>query len=464
MFLRNCRRVLTTFFLLLVLTYVIGFFVKNPTPVDLDPVDNPKFTQGFYFGASTSAHQVEGDNHNQWTEWEVRASNRLASAANPNSDFGAGKGHLPDWESIQPDAKKPENYISAKAVDHFHRYRVDMMLASSIGLTAFRFSLEWSRLEPAEDVFDESAFAHYREMIQQARAAGLEPFVGLWHWTEPLWFSKKGGWRSKDSPMIFSSYVRKVKEELGRDIRYWIPLNEIDVFAANSFLMGIWPPQKRNVFAYRKVIGHLVQAHKSAFDILKDGASCQVGSALSYTNYEPAPGILRPISNIIVRIADSLLNHRTRKQIAGSSDFMGLNYYMRCRIDGWRLFIADSPVPRSDMGWELYPPGILLALRAMKRYAKPVYILESGLADAKDVHRAWYIKATLGYVALALSEGVDVRGYFHWSLLDNFEWDKGFWPRFGLIAVDRNTMNRSIRSSAWTYSAIIKNTRTGETP
>jgi len=417
------------------------------------------FPEGFYFGASTSAHQVEGRSYNQWTKWEKENADRLASEASPLSNFGGGKATVPNWEIIKFQAKDKENYISGTAIDHYNKYPEDLAIAKKIGLNAYRFSLEWSRIEPEEGKFDSSEIEHYRQMIRTVRLLGMEPFVGLWHWTEPLWFTKKGGWESREAIGYFEHYVKKVMENLRNEVNYWIPVNEIEIYAGMSYFLGLWPPQKRNFFAYRKVTRNLIKAHEAAYYIIKENSDAKVGSALNYTYFQPAGGLSKPFNIYISRFANRHLNQHTRKSINNTSDFHGLNYYQRCVIRGTKIFYAKEKVPRSDMGWELYPQGILFVLRDLKKYKKPIIVTENGLADAQDKYRVWYIKSTLGYIAQAIQEGIDVKGYFYWSLLDNFEWDKDFWPQFGLIYVDRNTKERTIRPSALEYAKIIQESK-----
>jgi beta-glucosidase len=453
-------RVLNRFIVFLVFLTLPSFLFDKPSLEGPSAAQDPRFPKDFYFGAASSSHQVEGGTSNQWTKWERANAERLAKEASPNSGFGGGKGTAPNWELIKLQAKNPENYISGIAVDHYHRYGEDLTIAQALGLNACRFSLEWSRIEPAEGRFDFAEIEHYRQMIRRVRSMGIEPFVGLWHWTEPLWFTERGGWESIDALNYFSSYVRKVIEELGTEAKYWIPVNEIETYAGASYLLGLWPPQKRNLFSYDKVTHNLIEAHREAYKIIKaSNKNAQVGSALSYTFFQAAEGILKPLNNLVARLADWHLNHHIRKSIVGDSDFLGMNFYQRCVIQGATIFYSKGDVPRSDMGWELYPQGILFALRELRKYKKPIFITENGLADSQDKFRAWFIRTTLGYVFQAISEGIDIKGYFYWSLLDNFEWDKGFWPAFGLVHVNRQTLERSVRPSAWEFARIIRSSR-----
>ncbi len=398
------------------------------------------FPPGFWWGASTSAHQVEGGNHNDWSEWEHRQAKRLAT-------------HGGDY----PGAREPENYISGAAADHWHRYAADLSLAQEIGLNAYRFSVEWSRIEPHEGQFNQAALDHYHRVVVAAKKRGLEPFVGLWHWTLPPWLARQGGWRKQSTIKAYARFTRVVVEALGPEVKYWVTLNEPEVYAENVYQTGRWLAQRRNGFLYVWSLRNLATAHKRAYRIIKASyPGAWVGLAKHNIYFEAANR--RRINQLVVWYSNRFWNRQFVSWVKRQSDFIGLNYYFHSRMNLWRSQNKNERV--SDMGWELYPKGIYhLAMDLARKYRKPIVILEHGLADAGDKHRAWYIKETLRYVLRAINDGADVRGYFHWSLLDNFEWDSGFWPRFGLIAVDYKTQKRTVRPSAHVLSEIIKTGR-----
>jgi len=237
------------------------------------------------------------------------------------------------------------------------------------------------------------------------------------------------------------------------DVKFWITVNEPLVLASNSYFKGIWPPQKKSFFKYITTIRHLARAHKMAFRAVKKiNPEANIGIAKNNIYFEAVPGLL---NKILKTGADWWCNFHFLNKIRHYQDFIGLNYYFHNRVDGG--FNKNINTITTDIGWELYPEGIYQVLCDLKKYKKPVYITEHGLADAKDIKRTRYIKESLKGVSRAISEGIDCRGYFHWSLLDNFEWDKGFWPRFGLIKVDYDTMQRIIRPSAYKFAEICKN-------
>jgi len=394
-----------------------------------------KFPKGFLWGAATSAHQVEGGNNNDWTEWEKENAGRLAREA---------KNRWQPWQQEKfPEMLRPENYVSGRACGHYNLFREDFDLAKSLGHSAYRLSLEWSRIEPEEGKFNEEEIEHYRQVLSALKERGLEPFVTLWHWTNPLWFSRLGGWRNLKAEKYFQRYCRKITKAFGNLARFYITLNEPDIYIMNSYQRGIWPPQKRNFGLVKVVLRNLVRAHKLAYEAIHESAAgAQAGIAKNNVYFSGWP---------LSFLADFLWNHQILIRIRNHQDFIGLNYYFH------RHFSKNEDKEITDMGWEIYPEGIYRVLKGLKKYGKPVYVTENGLADAEDGKRKDFIKNHLIWIHKAIQEGVDVRGYFHWSLLDNFEWDKGFWPRFGLFEVNYQTLERRKRPSADYYASICQN-------
>src|SRR3989338_9923295 len=187
--------------------------------------ENMKFPKDFFWGAATSSHQVEGNNHNDWSVWEKENAERLSQKSG---------GKYP-----------PENFISGGACDHYNRYKEDFDIAKSLGHNAHRFSIEWSRVEPEEGKFNEKELEHYRDVVQALRERDMEPFVTLWHWTLPLWLRDKGGVLAEYFPARFSRYVERVCHHIGKDVQFWITVNEPEIYALNSYVRGKWPPQKK---------------------------------------------------------------------------------------------------------------------------------------------------------------------------------------------------------------------------
>lgn len=407
-----------------------------------------RFPRGFLWGAATSSHQVEGATFNDWSEWEKKHAERLAHESH-------GKfSHLSNWEDIKPLAEDPANYISGAACDHYNRFREDFDIAKSLGHNAHRLSLEWSRIEPEKGVFDKEAIAHYREVIQSLRERGLEPFVTLWHWTNPVWLANMGGPANRRFAEHFENYARFVVRELGDLVTFWMTLNEPTSVIGSSYITGQWPPQKKSKLTALRVYHILAATHKRAYHAIREiNPYAQVGFGNILHSYEPYHK--HSFFDVLaINFAHFFTNRYMMVLTANHHDYLAVQYYFHNRFKFPRkVHLGDKPV--SDLGWEIYPKGIYNVLKEMSRYGLPIYITENGLADAKDEKRGDFITEHLEWIQHAIAEGVPVKGYFYWSLLDNFEWDKGFWPRFGLVHVDFITQKRTIRESARKYAEIV---------
>lgn len=408
------------------------------------------FPKHFFWGASTAAHQVEGSSLNQWTVWELAHAKELAQTAHQRLS------NLPSWNEVKIHAEDPENYVSGKGVEHYKRYEQDFDILQKLNMNAFRFGIEWSRIEPEEGKWDEAEIEHYRKYIQGLRERRIEPFANLWHWTMPTWFTEKGGFKYRRNLKYFERFIRKVAVDLTEDLTYIITLNEPNVYATFSYAIGEWTPQEKDPLSTARVYLNLIKAHKRAYKILKKHKPMlQIGLAPQLANIQAK----RP-HNFIDTVTTKWMRYywnwwflnRCRKQ----QDFIGFNYYFS---DYYRGLWRDNPkVPVNDLGWYMEPEGLYpLLLRLWAHYKKPIYITENGVADESDEYRRWWLEETIVAMQKALSEGVDLRGYLHWSLLDNFEWKYGWWPKFGLVAVDRkHDMKRTIRPSAKWFAERIK--------
>jgi beta-glucosidase len=413
------------------------------------------FPKHFFWGASTAAHQVEGGNHNQWTVWELAHASESAQSAHRRLSW------LPAWDNIKDQAEEPDNYVSGAGVEHYQRYKEDFDLLEELNLNAFRFSIEWSRLEPEEGKWDEQEIAHYKKYIAELRRRKIEPFINIWHWTVPVWFAEKGAFEKKENIKYFERFVKKVAEELCEDIEYVITLNEPNVYASFSYLTGEWTPNVKNVMRFATVYWNLTRTHRRAYDILKKyRPGIQVGVAAQLANIQAKrPQSIR--DEISTKWMRYFWNWWFLKRIRRHQDFIGLNYYFADYYQGFGK-TKNPKVPLNDLGWYMEPEGIYpILLRTWARFKKPIFITENGLADSQDQYRRWWIEETIVAMEKALSEGVDLRGYMHWSLLDNFEWSSGWWPKFGLVEVDRaHGMKRTIRPSARWFASIIKKIQT----
>lgn len=408
-----------------------------------------KFPSSFLWGASTAAHQVEGDNHNQWTVWELENASRLAKeAGGKNNPVSIAKTELSIWPEVKDMATDPENYISGRGVDHYNLYKQDFKLLKGLNLNALRFSIEWSRIEPENGKWDQNEIDHYHDYIDELIKQGIEPVLNIWHWTMPLWFCEVGEFSKRSNIKYFERFVDKIIEEYGSKVRYIITINEANTYVMMSYIMGMWPPMKKNVFSAIFVYYNLTLAHKKAYKLIKSkNPNLQVGLAHQGAVNRPVHKF-NPIEMIIAWGSDYFWYGWFYSRCRKYQDFVGSNFYQSNYIDGFKISNPSKPV--SDIGWYLEPGAIeYIITKLYKKYKKPVLITENGVADIKDEFRQWWINETIIGMQNAMDNGVEMLGYLHWSLLDNFEWAEGWWLKFGLIEVDRkNDMKRTTRPSA----------------
>jgi len=394
-----------------------------------------RFPPGFLWGAATAAHQVEGGN--RWNDW---------------------------WQYEQ-DGRLP--FKSGIACDQLARYESDFDMARDMGHNCHRFSIEWSRIEPRDGEFSPDALDLYARIVAALRDRGLEPVVTLQHFTLPAWFAAGGGWERKDAADRFARYVCHVVARLGPSVTYWLTINEPTVYVLQGYINGVWPPMRSRAWVRAaRVLRHLARAHVAAFDAIK---VLQPRAMVSFAHnalwIEPCNPDRR-LDRLAARVRDYVYNRAFFRLIgasatsAGSLDYVGLNYYTRCcvRFSGWgptsllgRACAFDHHAhagPRSDMGWEIHPRGLAGVLQEFRSLRLPIFVTENGIATEDDTLRCRFIEAHVEVLADTIASGVDVLGYIHWSLLDNYEWDRGTTPRFGLAAVDYASQVRTPRASA----------------
>lgn len=395
------------------------------------------FPNNFLWGTATSSHQVEGWNdHNDWWLWEQEP------------------GTIVDGQ------------VSGRAADHYNLYKQDIQIIEKLNQNSYRFSLEWSRIMPEPDVFNEREIKHYISVLEELKKHNIKTMVTLFHFTLPIWFSQMGGFEKKKNIKYFLNYIKTITRRVEHLVDFWITINEPNVYTLMSYGLGLWPPGKTSVLDAYKVFDNLAYAHKEAYEIIREnenfkkipiGFSGNIGSYYSYDKYSFSQWMT-------IKMVNYTWNHWFLEKTQYHNDFVGVNYYTHQRIRDIRLrnlaqsftIIPNEDREMTDMDWEIYPPGIFEALIEMNKHGLPIYVTENGISTINDHRRARYIVSYLKELYHAIKAGVDVRGYFYWSLLDNFEWDKGFLPRFGLVEVDYKTLKRKIRPSAKLYAQICR--------
>ncbi|MFY9588231.1 MAG: glycoside hydrolase family 1 protein [Actinomycetota bacterium] len=417
------------------------------------------FPDGFLWGAATSAHQIEGGNSNSdWWEHE----------------------RAPGTNAQEP---------SGLACDSYNRFGEDWALAASSGMNAVRFSIEWARIEPSPGEFSTAALDHYRDVIGTARDRGLTTSVTLHHFTNPLWFARGGGWDSAEAPEAFARYAKTASSALGDLLQIVNTINEPSVLAVVGHVMGYFPPRIQDIPTSHRVTVNLLRAHAAAAEQIHAGSDAQAGLALSVMEYVPiedTPAGRRARDYMRHWWAgawiDAVRDGRTTgleipdEEIHGlkaASDFVGIQYYT-CLMVGTGAeggasarLPEQAPIPdipedvrtgarRTQMHWAWHPEGFGRVIDEVAEAGLPMYITENGIATADDGERVEFVDLHLRQVHAAIERGRDVRGYFYWSLLDNFEWNEGYGPTFGLIAVDRSTMERSPKPSLSWYGNVAR--------
>lgn len=406
------------------------------------------FPKKFLWGASISTHQAEGGNHNQWSIWELETARTKAARAQYNY------GHLENWKNIKDTTKNPANYVSGDAARHYELYLEDFMLAKKLNFNVLRSGIEWSRIEPEAGQFNEAAILHYKKYFTHLNKLGITPVITLWHWTFPEWFAVKGGFEKRRNIKYFSRYIQYVTEQLGEFFEYVITINEPTVYAAMSYHERRWPPEQGSLFMMHRVLVNLGRAHRKSYKIIKrHKPDSKIGIAHHCTYYYPGDDSW--LSKLSATVCNYMMNYFFINLVKKTQDFMGLNFYFANRMIGTRVHNPNDPV--NDLGWDMQPDKLGLMAEALyQKYQLPILITESGVADSEDVNRKWWISESIKSINEALKRGNKFMGYIHWSLLDNFEWAEGFWPRFGLIEIDYKNQKRTIRPSAQWYGRMIK--------
>jgi beta-glucosidase len=405
---------------------------------------------GFLLGTATAAHQIEGGLSNDWTDWEA-------------SSYPDGRPHIRDRDTSQI------------GDGSWTRWPQDIAALRHLGANAYRFSIEWSRLEPEDGVWDPTAIANYRAQLEALHAAGITPVVTLYHFTFPKWVAAKGGWEWRDPQRgvveAMAEFAAKLGDEYGDLVDLWCTVNEPNVIAFESYLWGEYPPGAQDITRMAYVYLETMKAHAKMTDALRahdkvdadaDGHPTLVGLAVHTAIMEPASA--NTLDTALAGLTDDITNELIPRAVAtgrvrldvpgtisideevpglkGSFDYLGINYYTRYFV---RFDLSDPSLSKQfwapghvadDLGFERYPEGLYRFLVRMGRWGWPIYVLENGVADAAGDSRPEFLRAHLWALEQAAATGVDVRGYFYWTLADNFEWNIGYFARNGLFKVE----------------------------
>jgi beta-glucosidase len=380
----------------------------------------------FLFGAATAAHQIEGGNVNS------------------------------DWWAFEHDPESGCLDVSGDACDSFHRWGEDLDLVERIGLDAYRFSVEWARIEPEPGEFSKAALDHYRRIVDSCRRRGLVPVVTLHHFTLPRWLAERGGFEAPDVVDRLGAYAEVVGDALGDGIGLACTINEPNIVAVMGYLLGVFPPKVRDRLRFEAVSATMRRAHRAMVDALRAGPGAYpVGLTLSMAELEAVEGGEAQLARAVEHLEDAYL-----RELRGD-DFVGVQCYTRLR------FGPDGPVDvpegarRTKMGYEYRPEALEHTVRRAAAVSGiPVVVTEMGISTDDDAERVEFIDAAFAGVRACLLDGLDVRGLFYWTLLDNFEWSSGYAQPFGLVGCDRSTFERRPKPSAVHLGELVATWRT----
>jgi beta-glucosidase len=404
-----------------------------------------RFPKGFLWGAATAAHQVEGGNTNS-DAWLLE--------------------HVDGTIYSEP---------SGDACDHYHRYRDDITLLAALGFNSYRFSIEWARIEPEDGEFSLAQLDHYRRMLAACHEQGLKPVVTFHHFTSPRWVAARGGWESPETAVLFSRYCERAVRHLGDLIAVACTINELNLpillqqsgflHSDEAILTAPWRRAAANALGIQPEVFSsfpfcvrsgsvevLLEAHRLGAQALRAGGQFGVGMTIAIVDLQAEPGAEEARERAVAESYDTFL------EAARADDFVGVQCYTRGRIGPAGPLPPDPGAEFTQMGYEFWPDAVEASVRHASAVARvPIIVTENGTATEDDSRRIAYVESALSGVARCLRSGIDLRGYFYWSLLDNFEWLFGYAPKFGLIAVDRKTQRRIVKSSAVWLGRIARN-------
>jgi len=422
---------------------------------EVSAMETVKFSKDFMLGVASSSTQIEGGITNStWYEW-CRKRNLF----------------------------RQDTCI--RGCDHWNRVQEDTGILKSLHVRTYRMSLEWSRIEPRAGEYSEEAIRHYREEIELLLQNGIKPLVTLHHFSDPLWFEKLGGWRDPRNAVFFIRYTEYVVGKLGDLVSDWVTFNEPNVYVVFGYLLGVFPPGVRSLRLSCEVAAQLIRTHTEIYGLIHKiradrnfAGETKVGTAIHFRIFDAITPKGRKTAALVDHmfhelyaegmIAGRLLWPLPKKEAKIKkglyADFFGINYYTRNIVEFaldpsnyFYKFLNDDRLDKSDLGWDIYPEGIYrVCKKYYPKYKLPVYITENGIADEADSRRPKFIADHLAYLAKAIGEGIPVERYYHWSYLDNYEWNEGEDARFGLYHCDFETQKRTARRSAKLYARICR--------
>jgi beta-glucosidase len=376
----------------------------------------PAFPDGFRWGTATAAHQIEGGNwNNDWWRWE----------------------HTPGSGCKES---------SGDACDSWNRWPEDVALLRELGFTDYRFSIEWSRIEPEDGEHSVAALDRYARQCEALLEAGIEPVVTFHHFTTPRWLADQGGWTNPVTADRFADFCERSARHLAGVMRRACTINEPNIVATIGYLLGAFPPGQQDRALRHTANEVFVDAHRKAVEAIRSAApGVPVGLTLSMDDYQAVDGGEAKRDQIRRSMEDVFL------EATAGDDFVGVQTYSRSRIGPDGRVPAEEGVPTLIMGYEYYPQALEATIRRawdVTRGEVPILVTENGIGTDDDAQRMAYVRTALEGVLACLADGIDVRGYTYWSLLDNFEWAFGYGPRFGITDCDRNTFARTPKASA----------------
>jgi beta-glucosidase len=382
------------------------------------------FPEGFRWGTATAAHQIEGGCwNNDWWRWE----------------------HTPGSAAAEP---------SGDACDSWNRWPEDVALVSELGCTDYRFSLEWSRIEPEDGEWSVAALDRYGRQCEALLEAGIDPVVTFHHFTTPRWLADRGGWEAPETADRFAELCARAGAHLADVMRRACTINEPSMVATVGYLLGVFPPGKTDAALRLQVNDVLIDAHRKAVDAIRASApGVPVGITLAMSDYQAVDGGEEQLEDMRRDMEDVFF------AATAGDDFVGVQTYSRTRIGPRGILPGEEGVPVLPMGYEYYPEALSATIRRAWEVTGgtlPILVTENGIGTDDDDQRIAYVRTALEGVLDCLAEGIDVRGYTYWSLLDNFEWAYGYGPHFGLVACDRTTFARTPKASARWYGRVAQ--------